>query len=456
MPSASVLPARIENQRFVSFDGSTRVAASCAHPEDNSFFEKGSFEPGRFYIARGAGLSYTPASFADGAVSIDHSCLSKIIDFNESGKWIEIEAGASLGQLYDFAIQKNLFLATQPGHPRISVGGCIAPDIHGKNQFLDGTFINQVLSLKLFHPAHGLIELSADSDPELFRLTCGAYGLTGNIVSCKLNLKKIPSSNAKVTLKPLESIELLPSQLRKSAAEADFVLSWHDFTRAGSEFGKGFVQEGKFTAEIAESIRSPKLAADQSLNAAGRGSFVIPVFNPITVKLMNLMYGARCGSAGASFNMSLFDSIFPIQNSKELYFKFFGAAGFHEYQVVVPESNFLQYIDGVKNYLSKNKISITLASGKLFAGKQDLLRFSGDGICFALNFARSSQSPKFLSYLDKLILDCGGIPNIIKDSRLPRELIEKAYPECDRFRRLLREFDSKRIYKSELSERLGL
>lgn len=456
MPSVSVLPPSAVKQRFVSFDGSTKVDSFEALPRDNAFFDKDNFEAGRAYISRGAGLSYTPASFARDAVSIDHAFLNSIIDFNEAEQCIEIDAGASLGQLYDFAIEKNLFLATQPGHPRISVGGCIAPDIHGKNQFLDGTFINQVRSLKLFHPAHGVIELSSVREPELFRLTCGAYGLTGNIISCKLNLKKVPSSNAMVTLKPLPSIEALPEQLRQSAAVADFVLSWHDFTLSGSDFGKGFVQEGKFIADESEMSRGRKSAAAQTLSAAARASFVLPVFNPITIKLMNMMYGARCGAAGASFKMSLFDSIFPIQNSKELYFKFFGAGGFHEYQVVVPESNFSQYVIGVKNFLAKNRIPITLASGKLFAGQQDLLRFSGNGICFALNFARSAESPKFLAYLDKLLLECGGIPNIIKDSRLPLEIVQSAYPEYDKFRRLLREFDPQRIYKSELSERLGL
>jgi hypothetical protein len=47
----------------------------------------------------------------------------------------------------------------QPGHGRITVGSCIAADVHG-NHAKDGTFINQVVGLTLFHPDQGMIEVS--------------------------------------------------------------------------------------------------------------------------------------------------------------------------------------------------------------------------------------------------------------------------------------------------------
>ncbi|MBX9690247.1 MAG: FAD-binding oxidoreductase [Candidatus Obscuribacterales bacterium] len=438
---------------FVSFDGSERAQGKLEIPESAAYFQKDQFTAPQ--ISRGAGLSYAAASFGKNICSVDHARLNKIVDFNEEELWIEVEAGISLGRIYDFLIEKKLFLATQPGHPRISVGGCIAADIHGKNQFLDGTFMNQVQSLNLFHPEHGILELSPKKNEDLFRLTCGGYGLSGNILSCRLKLKRIPSSMAEVQLKPLDTIEQLPERLKISAAASDFVLSWHDFTLKGKDFGRGFIQEGRFIAGDSV-LAASKKAAEQSLDAESRGNLPIKVFNPLTIKMMNLLYGSRCGKSGSIFKMSLFDSIFPIQNSKELYFKFFGASGFHEFQAVLPEETFLEYMNGIRNYLLKHPVSITLASSKLFAGKQDLLRFSANGICFALNFERNSESPKFLAFLDKLLLECRGIPNIIKDSRLSKEIVSQAYPEYELFRSALRDFDPKRIYKSELSERLAL
>jgi len=58
------------------------------------------------------------------------------------------------------------------------VGGCIAANVHGKNQVREGTFVDSVLDLTLFHPDRGVLRLSPDTMPGLFDLTCGGYGLT--------------------------------------------------------------------------------------------------------------------------------------------------------------------------------------------------------------------------------------------------------------------------------------
>ena len=43
-----------------------------------------------------------------------------------------------------------------------------------------------------------------------------------------------------------------------------------------------------------------------------------------------------------------------------------------------------------------------------------------------------------------------------KDSRLTKEMVEQCYPEYYDFKEVLNEIDPKRIFKSELSERLNL
>ena len=58
--------------------------------------------------------------------------------------------------------------------------------------------------------------------------------------------------------------------------------------------------------------------------------------------------------------------------------------------------------------------------------------------------------------VDKLCIKYNAIPSIIKDSRLKREVLDKCYKFADKFREELKNFDSKRFYKSELSDRLNL
>jgi decaprenylphospho-beta-D-ribofuranose 2-oxidase len=97
-----------------------------------------------------------------------------------------------------------------------------------------------------------------------------------------------------------------------------------------------------------------------------------------------------------------------------------------------------------------------MISMKLFRGTPKLLRFEGDGVCVTLDLPRSRAALAFLPVLDDLLVAVGGIPNIIKDSRLPRSVVRKSYPEYDAFREKLRIHDPVRIFRSELSERLGL
>jgi decaprenylphospho-beta-D-ribofuranose 2-oxidase len=77
-------------------------------------------------------------------------------------------------------------------------------------------------------------------------------------------------------------------------------------------------------------------------------------------------------------------------------------------------------------------------------------------VCLALDFPRGPRGQRFAAFLDRLTCDLGGLPNIIKDSRLPRAVVEACYPEHEAFRQQLRRLDPERIYRSEVAERLGL
>jgi len=48
------------------------------------------------------------------------------------------------------------------------------------------------------------------------------------------------------------------------------------------------------------------------------------------------------------------------------------------------------------------------------------------------------------------------VPSVIKDSRLKKEVFDKCYKFANAFREDLRNFDPKRSYRSELSDRLDL
>ncbi len=465
-PGSAQRAARREPQAqacLLSFDGGVAAATSVQRPDRYRFWRPENFvDPA---IPRGAGLSYAAASFLPAGRSIEHTRFDRILDFDAHRGMVDLEAGTSLAKVFDFLGPRGWYLPIQPGHGRITVGGCIASDVHGKNQARDGTFVNQVESLTLYHPDQGRIELSRSENPELFRLTCGGFGLTGHILQVRLRAQRLPGVRIEVIRQPIGALADLADALPAAAREADFVYTWHDLTNVAQQFGAGFVYRASFrdgppadaaASEVENRANWPRIGCPPPLSAATRGRWGRALLaHPLITRAMNRGYSWREGARAVHRQASLPELLFPA-HSAQTYFKLFGRAGFHEYQVIIALERFAGFVTELEERLRASPASITLCSAKLFRGTAELLRFTGDGVCLALNFPRDCAAPGLLGFLDELTLAVGGTPNLIKDSRLPRSVAERAYPGIDEFRARLAAFDPRGRFCSELAQRLAL
>ncbi|WP_027582471.1 FAD-binding oxidoreductase [Bradyrhizobium sp. Ai1a-2] len=438
---------------FVSFDGGVRARGYLQQPDRYRFWRGRLDETPR--ISRGAGLSYAGASFLADGLSVSHRAFDRVLDFDSGRNVVEVETGITLSALHRFLSPRGLYLPVQPGHGRISVGGCIAADVHGKNQTRDGTFINQVEEVTLVHPAHGTLQLSPQRDAELFRLTCGGYGLTGHIVCARLRASAAPIPWVEIRAAPFASAEEGFNHLRGAARDADFSYTWHDMSTAGDGFGVGFLIQGSFVPQERAPGTTPGIAEAPVLSADGRARLPVPLLNRLSTRMLNSLYRWQQRSAHKGKVVALADALFPTHKA-QAYFQLFGAAGFREYQAILPYAATASYVDAIRSYLRQKPLPITLSSAKTFAGSRELLRYTGDGISLALNMPAGADADMFMEFLDQRIIEFGGIPNIIKDSRLPRAVVDACYPDAGRFRETLRAFDPKRLFRSDLSERLKL
>ncbi len=139
-----------------------------------------------------------------------------------------------------------------------------------------------------------------------------------------------------------------------------------------------------------------------------------------------------------------------------MYFRLFGRPGLAEYQALVPHDATETFVCELRQLILSTRAPSVMLSLKAFKGAQRLLRFDGDGTCVTLDLQRSAATLDLLRQIDDLTIAVGGIPNIIKDSRLPKQVVQACYPEYERFRQELRAFDPRRIFKSEVSQRLEL
>ncbi|MDZ4836541.1 MAG: FAD-binding oxidoreductase [Candidatus Melainabacteria bacterium] len=458
---------------FTSFDGGIRCDGRLIVPDDKSVIVgSGSFDNLEL-IPRGAGISFAAASFGEGITSIDTTKLNKIAVLDHELQTITVDAGVSVGVLLEYLLAHGYVIPVLPGYQTITVGGCIAANIHGKNPARDGNFIHYVDGFTLHHVEHGVIVVTRDTERDLFDLTFGGFGLTGTIVSVTLRIKPLASNLIDLSVQPIAQIEELPKLLCDAADMNDYLVSWHDFNQAGARFGSGFLQCGKISAMQADTkfertsestatttfpIMQPKLhRAPLTLTSETRGANFPAIYGRVTTGIMNAFYRHnQTLNLGCSERMPLGECFFPGKTSRDLYFHAFGKNGLHEYQVLIPVEHFIFFIEKIRWWLMRNDLPITMASSKLFRGSSTYLYFDGSGICLALDFPRCQTASEFLGFLDILTIETGSLPNIHKDSRLPLPVVEAAYAGYHVFRSKLREFDPKRRYQSELSRRLAL
>jgi len=132
----------------------------------------------------------------------------------------------------------------------------------------------------------------------------------------------------------------------------------------------------------------------------------------------------------------------------------FGNRGLIEHQVLIPHQSVEVYLKALRTILRKWNPLISLCHLKLFRGKQSLLNFDGEGLCLAIQLSNNPVSMDTLDEIDNLDVERGAIVNIIKDSRVSRDILCQQYPEYDKFVRRIDDYDKDRIFQNTISQKL--
>jgi decaprenylphospho-beta-D-ribofuranose 2-oxidase len=421
-----------------SFDGTEVVSSDLRRPDRSAALRAELSEPG--WVARGAGLSYCAAGL--GPRTIDAGRFDRLLSFDESSGLLTVEAGAALGKIFAFAAPRGFYLPVMPGHPSITIGGCLAANVHGKNQCREGNFAETVERFTLFHPDRGEVLCDRGAADDVFNLTAGGFGLTGFISSVTLRLKKIPSETFLLERIPVRSYEESAEVMRRHE-RASSLYSWHQ------PGGRGFV----FVSEPVPGRSAPEPRWN-SLDAS-RGARGFSWLNRFTSPLALSAYELFERLGPSRRTVTLAEACFPV-SGREFYFSLFGARGFREYQLLVPSAAFPAFCREFAALRAKHATAITLSSLKLFSGKQRYLNFEGEGVALALDAPEGAAARALWDGLDAAVAGVGGTVNAVKDSRLTAASARKLFPQYDGFRQALARWDPKRRVDSALRRRLEL
>ncbi len=393
--------------------------------------------------------SYAPASFKKNTFSMEFTKFNRIIEFDKNNQLITVEAGIKLYELFNFTLLHGLWLPQIPGYPSITIGGIIASNSHGKSCGFHGTIKRQVRKIKLFHKINGWLNLSDNENKNIFDLTIGGLGLTGTIVEVQLKLENFLANNFITKIDETYSSKDTLNKMNFNTDKEIFYYSWNRSDNF-QNFGKGLIFKNEINLNKISNNKIKIKLKENNINK----NFLINFWNKYSIKLAQTLYHNYFKIFKSKKYEEDFQSvIFPF-TGKEFYFKLFGKKGFIETQIIVPLNKKEIFIDEVEFLYKKHNPQITLYSLKNFKGEKNYLRFEDNGVCFTFDFTRSNKNLSFINELDKICEKYQLTPSIIKDSRLKLETIKKCYYDYDKFKDEIFKFDTKRTYKSALTDKL--
>ncbi|MGB8717482.1 MAG: FAD-binding oxidoreductase [Rhodanobacteraceae bacterium] len=423
---------------LTSFDRQTRLETRVQSAERYRQLEQLPDDCPR--IARGGGVSYVAASFDREAVSQCMASFDRLLAFDAERGELHVQAGASIASVQRFALAHGWYLPVAPGHPRVSIGGCIAANVHGKNPARDGCFAAVTGALHLFHPRLGWRE--AERGDALWQATLGGFGLTGSIVSAHIALRPAPQ-RIRLEGRRVANLREAAAVLQEHAG-ADLVYGWHDGRPA--HFGSGLIRIGHASREIGPGSM-PRVRLPASYHAAP-----LPLWNLFSLAMANPMLVRRWRAAR---EVPLGEALLPL-NDAGGYFAAYGRRGLLECQWLVPHDAFDSFAGKLEQLVRRRHALLPLISSKLFDGACDGPGFDGRGVSLALHMPANSDGLAFACALADLALDHQGRPNPIKQSGLDAASLRRALPDLEAWQAKVAAHNPGHLLQSELIRRLQL
>jgi len=398
-------------------------------------------------IARGAGHSYGDAALpaADGKIVMTER-MDKFISYDADNRVLKCEAGVTLLDFFNSFVPRSAYLPVTPGISEITIGGCIAADIHSKNHWREGGFSRSVKSLSILTSEAGLVSCSRSENPQLFAATLAGYGLTGLIIEAELQLQPLLATTLQTQAQCATGIDELFARYQEATEKHAYAVGWIDYLNDTTP--RGLV----LTADYDLHAQKKEFAPWQPKKKKPLG-LMAPAFNALSQSMFNRVFYAKHQMA-PSAAQELRPFLFPwdnLANFNELY----GKNGFYEYQCCVPEEGALEFFKMLSCELAeiKNDVPVYFAAFKRMSNCEGLMSYPFKGYSFLIDVKATAPAHAFLERLDALVCEYGGRVNLAKDARLSARYCHIMYPQTNAFLTVAEQFNKRGLRASAMAQR---
>jgi decaprenylphospho-beta-D-ribofuranose 2-oxidase len=412
---------------------------------------------GRGVIPRGLGRAYGDAAQRAGGLVLDMTQLDSIGPVDRRTGLVVVDGGVSIDQLMRKMLPQGWFVPVTPGTRSVTIGGAIAADIHGKNHHRDGSFCTHVTSMTLVTPT-GVLEVTPQSDPELFWATAGGMGLTGIVVKATVRMLPVESSWVTVDTHRFSNLDDLMSEMEMNDHRYHYSVAWVDCNAGGKRRGRSILTRGDHAGrDRVEHSSSRDLHQELS-----RAHLKVPLqapkglLNMASVTAFNEMWFRRAPKARLDELQHIGTFFHPLDGVTD-WNLLYGPNGFLQYQFAVSDQHGDVVQEAVDLVRTARVPSFVAVLKRFGPGDEGPLSFPIAGWTLALDFPVGPAAlPDLVEALDDLVLNAGGRVYLAKDSRAHPEQVHKMYPRIPELQSVRDRIDPDRVLQSDLSLRLDI
>ncbi|HSR41263.1 MAG TPA: FAD-binding oxidoreductase [Longimicrobiales bacterium] len=390
---------------------------------------------------RGAGLSYGDAALNQGGAVMAFEGLDRILGVDPAKGTVRAQAGVSIEALWKATLPRGLWPPVVPGSMKVTLGGAVAMNIHGKNQRVKGSFGEHVVGLSVVR-ADGTLERlgpgsGAPSGDGGMAGIVGALGLNGSIVDVTLRLQRVHSGHLEVESWSTGSLEESLAVLDERATTADYAVGWIDCFPAGRRSGRGLLHFARHLP--ADHPLAGEALTPEAQRLPSRILGVLPRHHAWRLlRALTHDPGVRAVNLGRSWSGRLRHGRRYRQTHAAFHFlldympgwkRVYAPHGLIQYQLFVPRGDALPaYREALRLQRALGVVSY-LAVLKSHRADSFPSSYSVDGFSLALDFPVRPDRLRSLRRLcrsyDDLLRDVGGRIYAAKDAvsrgRLPRD-----------------------------------
>lgn len=424
-------------------------------------------DTGLTVTARGAGRSYNDASLNGGGIMLDMSAMDQIQEWDPASGMVRCEPGVTLEKLWQHVEPHGWWPPVVSGTMKTTLGGCLAANIHGKNNFQKGTIGEHVKEFTAMLPTGETITCTPQQNADLFYAMISGLGMLGIFTSITMQMKRIHSGWMSVDAWPVANIHQHLRALLENAPDYDYIVGWLDTTASGQNIGRGQIhaannlKEGE-DPDPQETMRLENQMLPPRIFGVMPKSMLHYFMRPFMINLG--AWGINTAKYVASLRKhtfrqshAAFHFLLDYVPNWELAY---GRGGLIQYQSFLPKETAEATWREMIALSQKRGLPSYLGVTKRHRPDKFLLTHALDGFSLAMDFkvtnGNRSALSKMLQEFDRMVLNAGGRFYFAKNSETSAEAARAFLGEetIAKFKELKKRCDPNNVLESDLYRRV--